>query len=541
MPRIAENKLEASYLYERNINNLEVLLKNNSLSLTGLISNFVSKYSNLTCKINLICADQIVSINTKFKNGNLEAFNLERTNLKFANSKVDKEAVSNIYSLNSKLNKEFSKDLFDISAKYNRDYFYDPSEDRTRELLRLTDPSNNGYNLQMFMQKGISNNDYHLQEGEASIGTGELSNLNRGKKRQLEFNDSSDLESTCEEKIYSCIVTKMVKLVDGYSLFLSFDLEKLSTEGERYLEEICIKGRTTLFEHYTKDGKTTEEVRALVDNYSFKDISISLDIDKGYTHLFNAFYEKHKNTFKSSNIEDLKPFSIHFIEGDKDYSSSSSEGDASSDDYTELEQSGLTIQEVNILLEGLKNRALDLFTQRKSQDDWSKACLLKDINLTYSGEVLVDANTHLENEFTKLLMQLAEYKKEYFNLHGKDISILRTSVHKVYNHLIDSIREPLTKDEIHLIINTLENLKNHLLESRKNTGDISKKIFLTYFLERSGPFISEKSTGDKSTGLVTHDFTRLFEYLIKQNKQLARTFKKNVPSLIKELKELVNN
>jgi hypothetical protein len=153
--------------------------------------------------------------------------------------------------------------------------------------------------------------------------------------------------------------------------FLSFDLEKLSTEGERYLEEICIKGRTTLFEHYTKDGKTTEEVRALVDNYSFKDISISLDIDKGYTHLFNAFYEKHKNTFKSSNIEDLKPFSIHFIEGDKDYSSSSSEGDASSDDYTELEQSGLTIQEVNILLEGLKNRALDLFTQRKSQDDWS--------------------------------------------------------------------------------------------------------------------------------------------------------------------------
>jgi hypothetical protein len=96
IPRIAENKLEVSYLYKGNINNLEVLLKNNSSSLTGLISNFVSNYSNLTCKINLRCADQIVSINTKFKNGNLEVFNLERTNLNFANSKVDKQAVSKL-------------------------------------------------------------------------------------------------------------------------------------------------------------------------------------------------------------------------------------------------------------------------------------------------------------------------------------------------------------------------------------------------------------------------------------------------------------
>lgn len=119
-------------------------MKNNSLYLTGLISNFLSNYSNLTCNIHLKCADQIVRMNTTFKKGYLEMLKLDRTNLIFANSKVDKKAVSYIYYLNSKWNKPFSKDLFDTCPKYNRDYLYDYSKDRTRELLRLTDPSYNG-------------------------------------------------------------------------------------------------------------------------------------------------------------------------------------------------------------------------------------------------------------------------------------------------------------------------------------------------------------------------------------------------------------
>jgi len=98
---IVENKVELSYSYKGNISDLEVLLKNHSLYFTGLISNFVSNYSNITYKINLRCTDQIVCINTTFKNGHIEEFNLNRTNLNFANSKVDEKAVSNIYSLNS--------------------------------------------------------------------------------------------------------------------------------------------------------------------------------------------------------------------------------------------------------------------------------------------------------------------------------------------------------------------------------------------------------------------------------------------------------
>jgi len=112
--RIVENKVELFYSYKGNISSLEVQLKNYSLYLRNLISNFVSNHSNLTCKINLICADQIVSINTTFKNGHLEEFNLNRTNLNFSN-KVDKNAASNVNFLNSLLNTQCSKDLFDIS------------------------------------------------------------------------------------------------------------------------------------------------------------------------------------------------------------------------------------------------------------------------------------------------------------------------------------------------------------------------------------------------------------------------------------------
>ena len=80
-----EKRIELFYLYKGKINSLEALLKNDSLYLRDLISHFVSSYSNLTCKINLTCADQIVTINTTFNNGHLEEFNLNRIHLNFVN------------------------------------------------------------------------------------------------------------------------------------------------------------------------------------------------------------------------------------------------------------------------------------------------------------------------------------------------------------------------------------------------------------------------------------------------------------------------
>lgn len=84
--------------------------------------------------------------------------------------------------------------------------------------------------------------------------------------------------------------------------------------------------------------------------------------------------------------------------------------------------------------------------------------------------VLVDQKTNLENEFTKLLMQLAENKKRYFDSYRENISIICTYVNKVYLPLMESIRKPLRKDEIHIIINTLENMNRHPVGPSKITN-----------------------------------------------------------------------
>lgn len=125
-----ENRIEASYLYKGSINELAIILQNNSLYLKGVISNFVSNYSYLTCKINFICDDLIVNINTVHKKGYLESMNINKTYLNFSNKKGD--------------------------------YLYDFSNDKTKELLRLTEPSKNAYNLKVFTQPNLDPNDNGL-------------------------------------------------------------------------------------------------------------------------------------------------------------------------------------------------------------------------------------------------------------------------------------------------------------------------------------------------------------------------------------------
>lgn len=87
IPIIIPNNVESSHIYRGTISNLELLLRNTILSFAGGISNFVSNYSNLTCKINLTCDDQMINIYAQYKNGYLEEFDIKRTNLTFENSK----------------------------------------------------------------------------------------------------------------------------------------------------------------------------------------------------------------------------------------------------------------------------------------------------------------------------------------------------------------------------------------------------------------------------------------------------------------------
>lgn len=151
------------------------------------------------------------------------------------------------------------------------------------------------------MQQDFSSYDYSVQIGESSTGTGEPSNLNRGTKRSLESENQYYTKSTVE--IYPCIKTEMIFL-DEYVLSLDFDPENLLTEADKYevdkyLDEICIRGRTTLFDHFIiKKGKKQEQANALIENYKFSDISISPTIEGGYTSLFNAFHQRHREIIK---------------------------------------------------------------------------------------------------------------------------------------------------------------------------------------------------------------------------------------------------
>jgi len=119
-------------------------------------------------------------------------------------------------NLYPKLYRQFPNNFLRTYPEYNGDsldytypnYYWDPLYNcskysySTRKLLFLKDPRNNGTDLQVNMLRGISHNEDNLQQGEPSTDTEEPSNLNRGKKRQLESENTCNNESTGTSQVY---------------------------------------------------------------------------------------------------------------------------------------------------------------------------------------------------------------------------------------------------------------------------------------------------------------------------------------------------
>lgn len=652
-----EKRIELFYLYKGNINSLEALLKNDSLYLRDLISHFVSSYSNLTCKINLTCADQIVNINTSFKNGHLEEFNLNRTNLNFV-SEVDKKASSNVNFLNSLLNPQCSKDLLDLSPKKtnsfdlcpkNIDSFYDPSADRNRELLHLTDPMNNGYDLQVFMQKGFRNYDYNVQQGESSRQSLHPFNSNRGIKRPLDSENLNIGGSTGISTNYPCLDIRMIELQNKNYLFLNFDPEKLHSERDAYLDEICTIGRTVLFEHYSSLMSDIKDVRSAVDNYKLEDVSISEYIDNSYLILYNAFFEKNKDLFNLSRIEHLNLclFSKLYLDGDLDYSEDDNlDYDDNLDHGDNLYYSTQSGQEVlksfepkgnNDLIKWLRSKQREYLNNNYNVDVYSlnARCTFSDIKLIYSNNVfseeggeneftnmltklwrenpdlfsksnvvakhsvntlcarlrkltplypetdylskeninifteelktrirnayldkpyytkgytfddinirhingaVVEGITFQENAFTEYVRWLFEKKPEFIQT---DWSVLsRAKLNLIYYGLTDLFREPLTKDEVTILINGLETRKNNLMEHRTSMG--SQQV---HYCLRDLFIIVTNIVIEKDAKLEEPDITRLLENYFRQINFVNLKDKLNkltIDTVVDELKKLIN-
>lgn len=511
---IVDNKVEHFYSYKGTIRNLELLLKNNSLYFTGLISNFFSDYSNLTCKIHLQCVNEIISINTTFKNGNIEEFNLNRTNLNLSN-KVDKKASNSS--------------------------FYDPLIDKTKELLRLTDPSQNGYNLQVFMQQVGDPYDNNLQQGESS--TGNPYSVNRGIKRPL-ASENNDINETMDiYKNYPCVEIDMIRLGNKDFLSLKFDSSKLLTERDRYINNIYFKGRYVLLRHYSSLIENLMEVHQLIDNYTFENISMTEDMNNGYTDFYTAFTDKNKDIIESNNIKpnQIYPFSKLYFKGFLGNPEDNSLYFSSTEDCTEVEQNllfqenlnnGLTKNDVIMLTQELKSRIQSLFVRNMSNGDRSILSSFRDINITFDKRTVVQRVPYgTRNEFTLLLDKLLIKSPELFNK-SYGLDKLNTDAKRVYGNLREYIRKPLTKEEIHFIIDELEKRKDKYLDIAKTAGISSKRCLFSDLFYSYSICITEINTK-----VETYKFTRLLEDYIKEISpvHLSNIYQKPINSLVKDL------
>jgi len=350
------------------------------------------------------------------------------------------------------------------------------------------------------MLGGISYNEDNVQQGEPSTGTEEPSNLNRGKKRQLESENTNNNESTEEpsnlnkgkkrqlvsensannestgtSQIYPCIEIEMIKFRDKDLVSLSFDADKLSTEGEKYLEEICVRGRSVLFEHYSV--RNLMEARNLVDHITFEDISITEESKGNYNQLFEAFYKKNKDIIDlhSLKLNEIYPFSKLYLDGNLDYSEEDDSRDSGNSTEVVLNKlKDFEPREIDSLINILRIKQMEFLYNEKNTRDVNKSCVLHDIGFRCIENVVRDKKIkNNENDITRMLTKLLEVKPDFFlNRMGSRKPFLEdTSVNAICSRLElfrGKVLNDLTKEDIHTLIKELKSRLQKLLEYKKS-------------------------------------------------------------------------
>jgi hypothetical protein len=595
---IIQNKVEFFSSYRGNDPNLELNLKKNYLYLTRLISNFISDYSKLTGEINLRCAYKQVIINTSLNKVNLEDYSLNKNNLNFA-FKIDDKGVSYLDLLNSKLHINFPGDIFNLCGKSYKYYFFDYSENRTSELLRITDPIQNGNNLQLYMQQEfVDYNSYNPQEDldtnpqedmdtnpqkdmdsnpqeemennleefsqedfvdynaynpqvdldtnpqeemetnpqeemetnlqeftqedfvdynrcnsqELEDSTVTLNNFssNRGIERSLDTENNDSNESTGIDSSYSCIIAKVTKMEGKDLLYLTFDLSKLKTMPEDYLDEICIVGRTALFDHYNSIIEDSNVVKDIVDNFKLSQVLISEETGEEYKHFMYYLFEYKKDVLEANNIElsNLSPFSNLFLTGSQEYS----------EENIEFTDENLDLAETNtlIVLKEIKTRYMNFINSPSSKSTFSSV-YFNEINIILRNGVVVDTTDNEESNFTVLLGELLYKHPDIFNYTGGRVKLSKAYVRTVYNKLTELIRKPLTKDDILFLINGLETRKEKFMEYRRTKDYTLRDCYLQDFNIRGEVLMFPI---DSQT--VDYEFLRLLENLRKEKPALLK-------------------
>jgi hypothetical protein len=504
---ILPNKLEVFSCYIGKVTDLNLLFKKHVLSFAHCISNYVSTHSNLVCKVNLICSDEIVTIDTSIKNGYLQPFSVDRIPIGLKNS----------YS-------------------YNHEDLYNKPSDRVKELLTWTDPSKIGSDLQVFMNKSYRflNNNYQQERSIENVSNNNFLqdkdnlaeqsySLDKGKERMLEPNELEyeDIQRSGEEyglSKYDSVSAELV-IIDGEKCVkLGFDPDKLSDQNHDYLMEILTKGRGVIIDYIKNNGDTDER---FVEDFPFT--SILTPMDGGQLILFKALYSKFKEIISSlgdpsspSTFNNIRPFSLTYIgcdiyeqegaiynqedaisnqegaiydqedaisnqEGaiyDQEDAISNRGGDISSNvvdhstsnirDDTELGQTGLRPypQKIKDLIIGLRTSQRDFYESNRAKGYNSWHCTL--------GEIGFKTRNGIKQwgEENALSLEMADLRKVHPEVFLKSFgsTTVNPLCSKLHYLIRDYVTNDLTFDEVTILIDELESRIHKVLEDRISDG-----------------------------------------------------------------------
>jgi hypothetical protein len=552
---ILPNKLEVFSCYIGKVTDLNLLFKKHVLSFAHCISNYVSTHSNLVCKVNLICSDEIVTIDTSIKNGYLQPFSVDRIPIGLKNS----------YS-------------------YNHEDLYNKPSDRVKELLTWTDPSKIGSDLQVFMNKSYRflNNNYQQERSIENVSNNNFLqdkdnlaeqsySLDKGKERMLEPNELEyeDIQRSGEEyglSKYDSVSAELV-IIDGEKCVkLGFDPDKLSDQNHDYLMEILTKGRGVIIDYIKNNGDTDER---FVEDFPFT--RILMPMESGQLILFKALYSKFNKIISSlgdprspSTFNNIKPFSLTYIGCDiyeqegaihnqedaisnqegaiynqedaisnqegaiynqegaiynQEDAISNRGGDISSNvvdhstsnirDDTELGQTGLNRskpEKIKDLIIRLRASQKDFYERNRAKGNNTWYCTLSEIGIEGKNGI---KQWGQENALTLEIADLRKEQPEFFshNLKATRVDPLCSKLHYLIR---DNVTNDLTSDEIAILINELESRMHKLFEHRKSQGLSNKHcLFMQIDLTRSGGIVL-----DLKSPSLENEITSLLDRLI---------------------------
>lgn len=203
--------------------------------------------------------------------------------------------------------------------------------------------------------------------------------------------------------------------------------------------------------------------------------------------------------------------------------------------YPEKFTNILSKENINIFTEELKTRMRNVYLANPSYTNIIYT--IDTIKIKNVLGAIVEYPSLQENAFTEYIRLLIDKKPDLFKI-GNRSGVSYVKLNQIYLGLRELIREPLTKDEVTILINGLESRRNNLIKLYGDRSGQSESYPLRYIFIILNDIILE---GDKD--LEGHEFTRLLEnFFIQKNYVNVRNKHRDmsIERVISELKGFIH-